>query len=168
MKGRGRASTRIPQPTRASLRRSTRRDPTYQAFVDATYQENINNPIHSRQRRRPTMSTSSTPAVPTEEGIKGKQPEGTEEPEVTRMSAEIERLISQKVAEGVRNEMARIQSVGPEPRRTSMAQPVDIREPGPRITTEGTIFDPLEEVEERARRHAREETAYSHGSAKGH
>ena len=75
MQGRGRTSTRIPQPTFASLRRSTRRDPTHQAFVDATYQENINNPIHSRQRRRPTMSTSSTPAVPTEEGIKGKQPE---------------------------------------------------------------------------------------------
>ena len=107
------------------------------------------------------MSTSSTPAVPAEEGIKGKQPEGTEEPEVTRMSAEIERLISQKVAEGVREEMARIKSVGPEPRRTSMAQPVDIREPGPRITTEGTIFDPLGDVEERTQRHAREETAYS-------
>jgi hypothetical protein len=168
MQGRGRASTRIPQPTLASLRRSSRRDPTHQAFVDATYQENINNPIHSRQRRRTTMSTSSTPAVPAEEGIKGKQPEGTEEPEVTRMSAEIERLISQKVAEGVREEMARIKSVGPEPRRTSMAQPVDIREPGPRITTEGTIFDPLGDVEERTRRQAREETAYSHASARDH
>src|ERR1700712_2575647 len=152
MKGRGRASTRIPQPIRVPLRRSTRRDPTHQALVDATYQENINNPIHSRQQRRPTMSTSSTPAVPTEEGIKGKQPEGTEEPEVTRMLAEIEKLISQKVAEGVRDKMARIQSVRPASRRTSMvAQSVDNRGPQQRIVTERTTFDPLEDVEERRR-----------------
>src|ERR1700712_2971198 len=143
MQGRGPASTRIPQPTLASLRGS-RRDPTHQAFVDATYQENINNPVHHRQRRSGNMSAPASSTIPIPEGTPIEHiQEGTEGPDPTRMSAiELRAFIDQQITEGI----AGAQEAQPSSRRASVAHSMDDRQPQPRIvevSTRTTTLPPL-------------------------